>query len=174
MRVTGSTTTPSDDGGLARMQHARRNEPEGEPLAVDDHRMAGVVTTLIADDDIGFGREKVDQLRLALVTPLRSEHNSSWHGAQHYRPRTTAVGRIRWADASLADPHARSATNCAAVNQARAGGSGPFRWIRPCGELSNGELGLLSEGVVSFSAIDDQHQPGADQQQENGNSGIGA
>ena len=50
--TAGSTTTPLPmTGGDVRVQHAARHELEREHLAADDDAVAGVVATLVADDE---------------------------------------------------------------------------------------------------------------------------
>jgi len=42
-------------------------------LAVDDERMTGVVTALVADDNVRVAGEQIDDLAFAFVTPLGAD-----------------------------------------------------------------------------------------------------
>ena len=42
-------------------------------VASDDDRVAGVMTTLIAGDDIEVRREQIDDLALAFIPPLGAD-----------------------------------------------------------------------------------------------------
>ncbi len=48
----------------------------------DDDRVPGVRPALVAADDISTLREQVDDLALALVTPLRADDDGRWHAPQ--------------------------------------------------------------------------------------------
>ena len=54
---------------------------ELELLALADDRVAGVVAALEADDRGSPLGEEVDDLPLALVAPLGSDYDHSWHAA---------------------------------------------------------------------------------------------
>ena len=69
----------ADDRGDVVVEHARRDELEGERLAVDDERVPGVVPTLVADDQVHLLGEEVGELALALVAPLGSDHDGRRH-----------------------------------------------------------------------------------------------
>ena len=60
----------ADHGLLPRPQDAARNQLQNELLLADEHRVAGVVPALIAGDDIEALGEEIDDLPLALVSPL--------------------------------------------------------------------------------------------------------
>jgi hypothetical protein len=60
---------------------------ELEGLAVADDRVTGVVPTLEADDEIGVLGQEVDDLSLALVAPLGTDNDETWHGVP-------SVGRV--------------------------------------------------------------------------------
>src|SRR5207302_9217606 len=64
-----------------RMKDARRQqvEPEGAVLVLD--RVAGVVSAVVADHEVGMAGQRVDDLTLPLIAPLRSDHR----GHRHYR-----------------------------------------------------------------------------------------
>ena len=64
----------ADDAGDARMQDARRDEVQDELGAVDVDGVAGVVSALIARDDVETRRQQIDDLALAFIAPLGAEH----------------------------------------------------------------------------------------------------
>ena len=64
----------ADDADDALVQDARRNQVQHELLAVDVHRVAGVVAALIPCDDTEVRREQVDDLPLAFIAPLRAQN----------------------------------------------------------------------------------------------------
>src|SRR5262249_20130296 len=66
--------TIADDAGDPGMQDTGRNEAENELGSVCVHGVAGVVTTLITSNDREAGRQQVDDLALAFVAPLRTDH----------------------------------------------------------------------------------------------------
>ena len=57
----------------ARVQDARGNQREHRLDAVDDQRVAGVVPALEPHDRRGALGQQVDDLALALVTPLGAD-----------------------------------------------------------------------------------------------------
>jgi len=63
---------------------------DGGPTIVDD-RVAGVVAALIADDDVRRLREKIDDLPLSFIAPLRSNHHKI-----HRSPPISAAPDIRY------------------------------------------------------------------------------
>ena len=69
----------ADHRQLARPDDARRQQGELEHLAVDHQRMAGVMTALEADDDVGADRQPVDDLTFAFVAPLGADHHDIGH-----------------------------------------------------------------------------------------------
>jgi len=69
-----------DDGDDVRIEHPARDQLQGVALAADDDGVTGVVPALIADDVAVLGGEQVDDLCLALVTPLGSNDNGDGHG----------------------------------------------------------------------------------------------
>ena len=69
----------ADDRQLARPHDARRQQRELVDDAVDDERMAGIVPTLEAHDDIRLARQPIDDLALALVAPLRADDHHIRH-----------------------------------------------------------------------------------------------
>ena len=52
---------------------------EGVLLAVDDHRVPGVVSTLVADDERVLLGEQVDDFGFALIAPLGSDDDGDGH-----------------------------------------------------------------------------------------------
>ena len=58
---------------------------QDELLLSHHNGVPGVGAALVADDDIGLGREKVDDLAFALVAPLGSEHAEGGHGCRNWR-----------------------------------------------------------------------------------------
>ena len=70
--------TITDNRELALHQTGRQQcELVAHP--VNDQRMAGIVTALIAHHDIGTLAEPVHDLALALVAPLRADDNHISH-----------------------------------------------------------------------------------------------
>ena len=63
----------SDDAELVGMERAGRHQVQNGFLAVYDQGVAGVVTALIAHDDIGVVGKKIDDLTLAFVAPLGTD-----------------------------------------------------------------------------------------------------
>ena len=61
---------------------AARHLPELPRLAADDDRVPGVGPALIAAHDVRILGEQVDDLALALVAPLRADHDGRWHLAE--------------------------------------------------------------------------------------------
>ena len=74
----------ADDAGDAGMQDAGRNQPQDELRAADVHRVAGVVSALIARDDREMRREQVDDFAFAFIAPLRTEHREIHIGLRFY------------------------------------------------------------------------------------------
>ena len=70
----GQHHTVADVAGNALAQDAGGNQPQYRLLAVDHQRMAGVVPALKAHYAIGMVGEPIDDLALALVTPLGADH----------------------------------------------------------------------------------------------------
>jgi hypothetical protein len=69
----------ADHAELAGMEDPRRDQVEGELLAVADDRVAGVVAALETHDHPRALREQVDDLALALIAPLGSDDCDSRH-----------------------------------------------------------------------------------------------
>ena len=64
----------ADDARHAGMQDAGRDEVQHEFLAANIDRVARVVPPLVSRDERKARREQIDDLPLALVPPLRTEH----------------------------------------------------------------------------------------------------
>ena len=74
----------ADDGLLAGPQNAARDQLEDEFLFADEDRVAGVVAALIARHDIEALGEEIDNLPLALVSPLGAQDDYVSHFDQTY------------------------------------------------------------------------------------------
>ncbi len=66
-----------------------------------DDRVAGVVTALVADDQVGVLRQQVGELAFALVAPLGSDHNGRRHTSLRMHRENYAVS---WVDLPPARP----------------------------------------------------------------------
>ena len=75
----------ADHGQLPRPHHARRQQRQlvGDP--VDDQRVARIMSTLEANDDVGLLRQPVDDFPLSLVPPLGTDHDHIGHEAPFLR-----------------------------------------------------------------------------------------
>ena len=71
----------ADDRGDVGVEDPARHQLQGEGLAVDHHRVPGVVAALVADDHLHVTGQQVGELALALVAPL-GPHD---HGCGHAR-----------------------------------------------------------------------------------------
>ena len=69
----------ADDRRDVRVEHARRDEVELEDLVAVDHRVAGVVAALVADDHRHLLGQEVGRLALALVAPLEPDDDRCRH-----------------------------------------------------------------------------------------------
>ncbi len=96
-----------DDDAVADHRHdvvvqdPARHELEGVTLAGDHHRVSGVVPTLVAHDVGVLLRQQVDDLGLALVTPLGADDDGDGHGEptllRYRRPAMeTVMRRLTW------------------------------------------------------------------------------
>ena len=61
------------------VQHAARDELQRVPLAADDDGVTGVVAALVAHHVGVLLGEQIDDLRLALVTPLGADDDGDGH-----------------------------------------------------------------------------------------------
>lgn len=84
--------TVADDRRDVVVENPTRNQLEGEALAADHERVAGVVTALIPDDQLHLLGDEVSELALPLVTPLSTDDNGRWHGALLSQVCVTAKG----------------------------------------------------------------------------------
>ena len=64
----------ADDAGDAVVEDAGRQQPQHELASVGIDGVAGIVAALVTGDDRKVGREQVDDLAFALVSPLGAEH----------------------------------------------------------------------------------------------------
>ena len=71
----------ADDRGDVVVENSTRNQLEGEALTVDHQGVAGVVTALIADDQLHLLGNEVGELSLPLVAPLSTDDDGRRHGA---------------------------------------------------------------------------------------------
>src|SRR5690349_10524405 len=71
----------ADDAGFVFVQGTGRDQAENIFFTVDHQRMSGIVATLKTYDHVGIGGEEVDDLALALVTPLRADNCNCLHTA---------------------------------------------------------------------------------------------
>ena len=94
----------ADDAGDAGMQDAGRDQTEDELGAVHVDGVPGVVTALIARDDVEARRQQVDDFALAFVAPLRAKHSeihNQVYDSTLKRSRAIASRRGRARDARL-------------------------------------------------------------------------
>ncbi len=79
-RTLGSTTQPEPiTGTQCGIENPGGDEREGDLLVTDDDCVAGVVSALVAHDEVGRLGEVVGDPTLALVTPLRPENDVGRH-----------------------------------------------------------------------------------------------
>src|SRR5262249_40183789 len=69
----------ADDRKLAGANDARGKQRKLVGLAVDDERMAGIVSALKANHYVGLLREPVDDLAFSFVAPLRADDHYIRH-----------------------------------------------------------------------------------------------
>ena len=69
----------ADHRQLAAAHHAGGQQRQLVCFTVDHQRMAGVVSALEADDDIGLLGQPVDDLAFAFVAPLRADNHHVGH-----------------------------------------------------------------------------------------------
>ena len=69
----------ADHGLDSRPQNAARNQLENKLLGADEHGVPGVVAALVASHHRKLLGEEVDDLTLALVTPLRTQYDDVSH-----------------------------------------------------------------------------------------------
>ncbi len=92
--AAGSITSPLPiTACLAGPQNAARNQLQHELLLADEDRVAGVVAALIARDDIEALGEQIDDLPLALVSPLGSQDDYVSHFDQTHSFYEPGLGR---------------------------------------------------------------------------------
>ena len=76
----------ADHRQLAAAHHAGRQQRQLVDLAVDDQRVAGIVAALETHDDVGLLGQPVDDLALALVSPLGADHHHIRHRLMFLAP----------------------------------------------------------------------------------------
>ncbi len=65
----------------AGVQDPRRDEAQREVTIAELHRVPGVVPALVTDDGVEGWTEKIDDLPLALISPLHTDHDDVGHTA---------------------------------------------------------------------------------------------
>ena len=88
IRAAGSITTPLPmTARIAGPQNAAGNQLQDEFLVADVDRVAGVMSALIARDDVEPVGEKVDHLAFSLIAPLgaqiQSDYSFVWHDQRY-------------------------------------------------------------------------------------------
>ena len=86
------------------LQDAARRQAEGEAIVADRDGVARVRAALETDDVVGVTGEEVDDLPLALVSPLRTEHTGHRHDVSLTARTRSARGTSRRGDANRAVP----------------------------------------------------------------------
>ena len=115
-----------DDDTVADHRHdvvvedAARDQLQGVAVAADDDGVAGVVATLVAHDVAVLLGQQVDDLGLALVTPLGADDDGDGHGNA---PRTSGRNVHR----SYRTPLDRTASRPSAGGRPSARGRNPAR-----------------------------------------------
>ena len=71
----------TDDRGDVVVEDPARHQLKGEGLPVHDDGVAGVVATLIADDQLHLLGQEIGQLALALITPLGPDDDGCRHAS---------------------------------------------------------------------------------------------
>ncbi len=91
----------ADDRQLAPAHDAGRQQRELVGDAVDNERVAGVMAALEADDDVGLLGQPIDDLALALVSPLGAHHDHIGHAAP-FPPTTSVLADLAASNSDLA------------------------------------------------------------------------
>ena len=63
--------------GNSRAQYPGWNQVQNSLLAADDQRVTSVMTALKTDDGLGLPGQQIDNLSLALVTPLGTDDDDT-------------------------------------------------------------------------------------------------
>ena len=71
--------TVPDDARLVRMDNTCRYEVEDELEVTHLDRVPCVRASLVSDDDIGIGRQEVDDFGFSFIAPLGAQYNSNRH-----------------------------------------------------------------------------------------------
>src|SRR5258708_5108223 len=69
----------ADDGLDTGAQNPARDELQNVLRLADENRVPGVMPTLVTRNDVEFVGEEIDNLALALVAPLRAQHDDVGH-----------------------------------------------------------------------------------------------
>ena len=115
----------ADDRHHVVVEHARRQELEGEGLTVDDDGVTGVVAALVADHHGHLLGQQVGELALALVSPLGADDD----GCRHWRLLSAAHG----AAAGPVDGSGSAPTACPAPENDQTGVPGGGTPVGPVG-----------------------------------------
>ena len=112
----------ADDAGHLAVQDPGGDLAEDEVRVADHDRVAGVGAALVANDQVGPLGQDVDQLALALVTPLRpDDHHAGGLRVEHVRSPTAAGWpNEKSPSAGLQHPRANVCTGTPTVNSPRA------------------------------------------------------
>ena len=92
----------ADHGELPASHHARRQKRQLVGGAIDDQRVPGIMSALKAHDDVGLLGEPVNDLALALVSPLGANHDHIGHAASFLcAAEARIVSRLQWLTPNL-------------------------------------------------------------------------
>ncbi len=73
LRINDNTVANHTD--LVFVENARRNQMQDMRLIVKLHGMSGIVTALVADDNIALARQNIDNLSFSFIAPLGADQN---------------------------------------------------------------------------------------------------
>ena len=73
----------SNHANLPLLEDPRRNQVKNELLVTHLHRVTRVGPALVADDHIEVGRQRVDDLPLAFISPLDANHTEVLSARAH-------------------------------------------------------------------------------------------
>src|SRR5262249_14437649 len=74
----------ADDGLFTRPQNTAGDELQNELLLPNEHGMPGVVAALITRDDVKAAGEQIDDLPLALISPLGAQYDYVSHSKPNH------------------------------------------------------------------------------------------
>ena len=139
----------ADDRHHVVVEHARRQELEGEGLTVHDDRVAGVVATLVADHHGHLLGQQVGELPLALVSPLGADDD----GCRHWGSSRPPTGQPR--DQSMVAARRRRARRRKTTRPACRGvARRSDRWTPEAAQVER--PGLRSSGLDGLTAVGGQ------------------